>query len=138
MVNSGPFNGTKVNTEKGRKNPGISAVIDWLEQTGHRQGVGQLSLSRLADQPPALLGRADPDDLLRDAWLESRARRSTAVLLPEDVEWKPTGEVAVETASDLEEHDLPGLRRTCHARDRYDGHVHVLVVVSPALSVAEV
>ncbi|HRQ21788.1 MAG TPA: class I tRNA ligase family protein, partial [Anaerolineales bacterium] len=34
MVNSDQFNGTKVNIEKGRKNPGISAVIDWLEEKG--------------------------------------------------------------------------------------------------------
>ncbi len=73
MVNSGPFNGTKVNTEKGRKNPGIAAVIDWLAQAGHRQRGGQLSLSRLADLASALLGCADPDDLLREAWLEPGA-----------------------------------------------------------------
>src|SRR5512138_877712 len=34
MINSDLFNGTKVNTEKGRKNPGISKVIDYLEQKG--------------------------------------------------------------------------------------------------------
>ncbi len=92
MVNSGPFNGTKVNTEKGRKNPGISKVIDWLEQ----QGIGKESVNyRYRD------------------WLISRQRYWGApipmihcdahgwnpvpedqlpVMLPEDVEWKPTGE----------------------------------------------
>ena len=30
MINSAQFNGTKVNEEKGRKNPGITAVIEWL------------------------------------------------------------------------------------------------------------
>ena len=74
MVNSGMLNGTKVNTEKGRKNPSIAAVLDWLTQAGHWQGIGQLSLSRLVDQPSALLGRADPDGQLRDTWLESRTR----------------------------------------------------------------
>ncbi len=34
MINSARFNGTKVNDEKGRKNPGIRAVIDWLEKEG--------------------------------------------------------------------------------------------------------
>ncbi len=72
MVNSAQFNGTKVNTEKGRKNPGISKVIDWLASPRHRKGSGQLSLSRLVDLASALLGRADPDDPLREAWLESR------------------------------------------------------------------
>jgi leucyl-tRNA synthetase len=92
MVNSDQFNGTKVNTEKGRKNPGIAAVIDWLEQ----QGIGKESVNyRYRD------------------WLISRQRYWGApipmihcdvhgwnpvpedqlpVLLPEDVEWKPTGE----------------------------------------------
>jgi leucyl-tRNA synthetase len=92
MVNSGLFNGTKVNTEKGRKNPGISAVIDWLEEKG--------------------IGRESVNYRYRD-WLISRQRYWGApipmvyceqhgwnpvpedelpVLLPEDVEWKPTGE----------------------------------------------
>ncbi|HEX2995758.1 MAG TPA: leucine--tRNA ligase [Anaerolineales bacterium] len=92
MVNSGPFNGTKVNTEKGRKNPGISKVIDWLEEKG--------------------IGKESVNYRYRD-WLISRQRYWGApipmihcdihgwnpvpedqlpVTLPEDVEWKPTGE----------------------------------------------
>jgi leucyl-tRNA synthetase len=92
MINSGPFNGTRVNTEKGRNNPGISAVIDWLEEKG--------------------IGREAVNYRYRD-WLISRQRYWGApipmihcevhgwnpvpedqlpVLLPEDVEWKPTGE----------------------------------------------
>ncbi len=92
MVNSAQFNGTRVNTEKGRKNPSIAAVIDWLEQ----QGIGKESVNyRYRD------------------WLISRQRYWGApipmvnceihgwnpvpedqlpVTLPEDVEWKPTGE----------------------------------------------
>jgi len=91
MVNSGAFNGTKVNKEKGRKNPGISKVIDWLQA----QGIGKESVNyRYRD------------------WLISRQRYWGApipmiyckvhgwnpvpddqlpVLLPEDVEWLPTG-----------------------------------------------
>ncbi len=38
-----------------------------------------------------------------------------------------------EAAPDLEAHHLPDLRRAGRARDRHDGHLHVLVVVSPAL-----
>ncbi|HEY5730213.1 MAG TPA: leucine--tRNA ligase, partial [Anaerolineales bacterium] len=92
MVNSDHFNGTKVNTEKGRKNPGIAAVIDWLEEKG--------------------IGKESVNYRYRD-WLISRQRYWGApipmihcnvhgwnpvpedqlpVLLPEDVEWKPTGE----------------------------------------------
>ncbi len=92
MVNSGPFNGTRVNTGKGRKNPGISAVIDWLE----KQGIGKeavnyryrdwlISRQRYWGAPIPMVycekhgWNPVPDDQL-------------PVLLPEDVEWRPTGE----------------------------------------------
>ncbi len=92
MINSGPFNGTAVTEDKGRKNPGISAVIDWLAEKG--------------------IGREAVNYRYRD-WLISRQRYWGApipmihcethgwspvpddqlpVTLPEDVEWKPTGE----------------------------------------------
>jgi leucyl-tRNA synthetase len=92
MINSGLLNGTKVNTEKGRKNPSIAKVIDWLEEKG--------------------IGKESVNYRYRD-WLISRQRYWGApipmiycnvhgwnpvpedqlpVLLPEDVEWKPTGE----------------------------------------------
>ena len=92
MINSGMLDGTKVNTEKGRKNPSIAKVIDWLEG----QGIGKESVNyRYRD------------------WLISRQRywgapipmvnceihgwnpvpdEQLPVELPEDVEWKPTGE----------------------------------------------
>ncbi|HEB65173.1 MAG TPA: leucine--tRNA ligase, partial [Chloroflexi bacterium] len=92
MVNSGPFDGTRVTDAKGRKNPGIAAVIDWLEEKG--------------------IGKEAVNYRLRD-WLISRQRYWGApipmvycekcgwnpvpddqlpVVLPDDVEWKPTGE----------------------------------------------
>ena len=92
MINSAQFNGTQVNEEKGRKNPGLAAVVDWLQG----QGIGKEAVTYK----------------LRD-WLISRQRYWGApipmihcekhgwnpvpddqlpVLLPDDVEWKPTGE----------------------------------------------
>jgi leucyl-tRNA synthetase len=92
MVNSGPFNGTKVNNEKGRKNPGISAVIDWLEQ----KGIGKESVNyRYRDW---LISRqrywGAPIPMIyceKDGW-NPVPEDQLPVLLPEDVEWKPTGE----------------------------------------------
>ncbi|RMF50823.1 MAG: leucine--tRNA ligase [Anaerolineae bacterium] len=92
MVNSGPFDGTRVTEAKGRKNPGIAAVIDYLEEKG--------------------IGKEAVNYKLRD-WLISRQRYWGAPIpmiycekcgwnpvpddqlpieLPEDVDWKPTGE----------------------------------------------
>ena len=55
------------------------------------------------------------------------------VLLPDEVEFKPTGESPLRYVPEFFEHDLPDLWRSGHARDRHDGHVHLLVVVLPAL-----
>ena len=92
MINSGPFNGTRATNDKGMKNPAIKAVIEWLAKEG--------------------IGKFDVNYRYRD-WLISRQRYWGApipmvycethgwnpvledqlpVLLPEDVEWKPTGE----------------------------------------------
>jgi leucyl-tRNA synthetase len=92
MINSGPFNGTQATNEKGMKNPAIKAVVEWLEEKG--------------------IGKRAVNYRYRD-WLISRQRYWGApipmiycdvhgwnpvpedqlpVLLPEDVEWKPTGE----------------------------------------------
>jgi leucyl-tRNA synthetase len=92
IINSGPINGTPVNEEKGRKNPSIDAAINWIEENG--------------------VGKEAVNYRLRD-WLISRQRYWGApipmiyctqhgwnpvpddqlpVLLPDDVEWKPTGE----------------------------------------------
>ncbi|MGD8404886.1 MAG: leucine--tRNA ligase [Anaerolineales bacterium] len=92
IVNSGPINGTPVNEEKGRKNPSVAAAIDWIEEKG--------------------VGKEAVNYRLRD-WLISRQRywgapipmihcnvhgwnpvpdEDLPVLLPDDVEWKPTGE----------------------------------------------
>ncbi len=92
MINSAQFDGTEVTDQKGRANPGLGKVIDWLEKDG--------------------LGKEAVSYKLRD-WLISRQRywgapipmiycdtcgwnpvpeEELPVLLPEEVEWLPTGE----------------------------------------------
>jgi len=92
MINSAQFNGTVVNEEKGRKNPGITAVIDWLAG----QGIGREAVTyKLRDW---LISRqrywGAPIPMIwcqKDGW-NPVPDDQLPVLLPDDVEWKPTGE----------------------------------------------
>ncbi len=92
MVNSGPFNGTKVNDLKGRQNPGVSAVIDWLQE----KGIGKESINyRYRDW---LISRqrywGAPIPMIHceiHGW-NPVPKDQLPVELPEDVEWRPTGE----------------------------------------------
>jgi len=92
MINSAQFNGTAVNEEKGRKNPGITAVIDWLAG----QGIGKEAVTyKLRDW---LISRqrywGAPIPMIwcqKDGW-NPVPEDQLPVLLPDDVAWKPTGE----------------------------------------------
>jgi leucyl-tRNA synthetase len=92
MINSGPFNGTRATNDKGMKNPAIRTVIEYLEQRGigkravnYRYRDWLISRQRYWGAPIPMVycekhgWNPVPDDQL-------------PVLLPEDVEWKPTGE----------------------------------------------
>ena len=92
MINSGPFNGTPATNDKGMKNPAIRAVTEWLEQKGigkravnYRYRDWLISRQRYWGSPIPMIycnvhgWNPVPEDQL-------------PVLLPDDVEWKPTGE----------------------------------------------
>ena len=70
VVNSGPLNGLAV-----REGDPCRGRLAGAERPG--RGAGFLPPARLDFQPPALLGRADPDDLLREMRLGSRCPMSS-------------------------------------------------------------
>jgi leucyl-tRNA synthetase len=92
MINSAQFNGTSVNDKKGKDNPGIIAVAKWLEE----KGIGKLAVTyKLRDW---LISRqrywGSPIPMVyceKDGW-NPVPDDQLPVMLPEDVEWKPTGE----------------------------------------------
>jgi leucyl-tRNA synthetase len=92
MINSDMLNGTKVNTEKGRKNPSIAAVLDWLAQ----QGIGRESVNyRYRDgliSRQRYWGAPIPMVYCEEHGWNPVPNDQLPVLLPEDVEWRPTGE----------------------------------------------
>jgi leucyl-tRNA synthetase len=92
MVNSNQFNGTKVNTEKGRKNPGIAAVLDWIAE----QGIGKESVNyRYRDwliSRQRYWGAPIPMIYCEQHGWNPVPDDQLPVELPEDVEWRPTGE----------------------------------------------
>ena len=91
MANSDDFDGTPVNNDKGRKNPSINAVIDWLEE----KGIGAESINyRLRDwliSRQRYWGCPIPMIFKEDNQVEPVAETALPVLLPDDVEFMPTG-----------------------------------------------
>jgi leucyl-tRNA synthetase len=91
MINSGPIDGTPVNTEKGRKNPSIDAAIQWLE--AHHAGQEAINY-RLRDwliSRQRYWGSPIPIIYKADGSMETVPDEQLPVLLPDDVEFMPTG-----------------------------------------------
>jgi leucyl-tRNA synthetase len=92
IVNSGPINGTPVKDEKGRKNPSVAAAIDWIEE----KGVGKEAVNyRLRDwliSRQRYWGAPIPMIYCTEHGWNPVPDDELPVMLPDDVEWKPTGE----------------------------------------------
>ena len=100
---------------------------------GQGPPLDQLPPARLAAVPPALLGRPDPDRLLRRARDRPGARGGPAGRAAGRRGLRAAGPLAAGRGRGLGQHDLPDLRRPGAPRDGHDGHVRRLVLVLPAL-----
>jgi leucyl-tRNA synthetase len=92
MINSAQFNGTVVTDDKGRKNPGLDKVIDWLEE----EGLGEEAISyKLRDwliSRQRYWGAPIPMIYCENCGWNPVPDEDLPVVLPDDVEWLPTGE----------------------------------------------
>ncbi len=92
MINSGAFNGTRATDDKGMKNPAIKAVIEWLEQ----KNIGKRAVNyRYRDwliSRQRYWGAPIPMIYCEKHGWNPVPENQLPVLLPDDVEWKPTGE----------------------------------------------
>ena len=127
LVRSGTWDGTPAGAEA------ISVAVALARGEGLRARPSRLPAARLADLAAALLGHADPGDLLpglrrragpgsRPAGAPSRRRR-----VP-----RARGQPA-RAVRGVRPDDVPEVRRAGAPRDRHDGHVRRLVLVLPAL-----
>ena len=97
---------------------------------------GHVPPARLGCRPPALLGRADPDRVLRRARAQPVPEDQLPVVLPTDVDFAPTGVSPLQTTRSGLTVECPECGGAGAARDRHDGHVHGLDLVLPPLLLA--
>ncbi len=91
MINSGPIDDTAVTNDKGRKNPSIDAAITWLEEhnageeaVNYRLRDWLISRQRYWGSPIPIIHKAD-------GTMESVPDDQLPVVLPDDVEFMPSG-----------------------------------------------
>jgi len=92
MTNSGRFDGTPVTSAKGWANPSVGAVAEWLAETG----IGEKAVNyRMRDwliSRQRYWGAPIPAVFAADGSIEMVPDEELPVLLPEDVQFMPTGQ----------------------------------------------
>ena len=92
MVNSGPLTGTRIVKAKGWDDPGIMKVIEWLEAQGIGERAYQYRLRDWLISRQRYWGTPIPMVYCEKCGWNPVPEDQLPVLLPEDVEWRPTGE----------------------------------------------
>ncbi len=92
MVNSGALSGTPSNGEKGRKNPAIAAVLDWLGEKGKGEEAVNYRLRDWLISRQRYWGAPIPMIICPDCGIVPVPEEDLPVILPDDVEFMPTGE----------------------------------------------
>jgi len=92
MVNSGALDGKFHNGEKGRKSEAVSAAIDWLVEHGRGRESVNYRLRDWLISRQRYWGCPIPMVFKADGTIEAVAEENLPVVLPEDVDFKPTGQ----------------------------------------------
>ncbi len=92
MMNSGPLTGTQIVKAKGWDDPGIMRVIEWLEAQGFGQRAANYRLRDWLISRQRYWGTPIPMIYCEKCGWNPVPEDQLPVELPEDVEWKPTGE----------------------------------------------
>lgn len=91
MVQSGPFNGTPANNEKGMKNPAIRSVTEWLEENNIGRRKIQFKLRDWLFSRQRYWGEPFPILHLEDGSVRPLDESELPLTLPEVTSYKPAG-----------------------------------------------
>jgi leucyl-tRNA synthetase len=130
MINSGPLDGIPVGKGPGQS---VERAIAWLEAQGLGGKADQLPPAGLADLAAALLGLSHPGDPLSPLWHCAGAGEGSAGALAGGCGADGARGIPVGPVGGLGEGEVPHLWRGGSPGNRYHGHLHLLVVVLPAL-----
>ena len=92
IINSGPIDGTVHNGAKGRASPAIAAAIDHLEQRGIGRGKVTYRLRDWLISRQRYWGTPIPMFYCDECGIVPEREENLPVVLPDDVEFMPTGE----------------------------------------------